>query len=269
MISFAILICAFISVQGSLVNIIQNGDFNSPSVPGSYSSSIPNWGGQFVGVSDDNTFCSPSGRSGQFAYLSGYNAQMSQLIYLNAGVYTFSWYDAGSVSCGSEPVGTCTYNIQLYENVAGVGDNVYYRVDLNAGTAWTLHSYSVTITRADYYNIFVGVLSSSCAVLIDSLTLLVPASSTTGTTGTTGTPATTGTTGIFEPSSSQDLCDAADQSAWTYGQGFYCYHGQMVQCWGSAPYLESSVQNCAAGSTCQCSNPMEECSNHGTQSPCA
>jgi len=70
------------------------------------------------------------------------------------------------------------------------------------------------------------------------------------------------------PATAQSTCDAADQSQWTYGQGYYCFADGFVQCWGPSGSVESAFQSCPTGTTCQCDAGVE-CSNHGTESPCA
>jgi len=66
----------------------------------------------------------------------------------------------------------------------------------------------------------------------------------------------------------QQICNNADQNDWTWGQGYYCESSSaFVQCWGNAP-VQYAQQNCPAGTVCMCTPGDEECSNHGTESPC-
>jgi len=67
----------------------------------------------------------------------------------------------------------------------------------------------------------------------------------------------------------QEICDNADQADWAFGQGYYCSSpSTFVQCYGVAPNIISSEQNCPAGTTCACSTFGQECSNFGTLTPC-
>jgi len=66
------------------------------------------------------------------------------------------------------------------------------------------------------------------------------------------------------------FCAGADRSDWSpYGQGYYCWNNQVgfIQCWGDLGQY-SAYQNCAPGTHCRCA-PGEECSNHGTITPCS
>jgi len=74
-----------------------------------------------------------------------------------------------------------------------------------------------------------------------------------------------GTANALSPSVA---CQNANQADWTYGQGYYCWNqgAGFIQCWGEDP-VQSSYQDCAEGTSCQCASGVE-CSNHGTQSPC-
>jgi len=66
----------------------------------------------------------------------------------------------------------------------------------------------------------------------------------------------------------QAICDHANEADWGYGQGYYCFSANtFIQCWGDDPRYVST-QPCALGTTCQCSSPAQECSQHGTVSPC-
>jgi len=77
--------------------------------------------------------------------------------------------------------------------------------------------------------------------------------------------------GTAQPATPQNFCTSiANPSDWTpYGQGYYCWNNNagFIQCWGSSPYIFSEYQACASGTTCRCSG-TQECSNHGTESPC-
>jgi len=75
-------------------------------------------------------------------------------------------------------------------------------------------------------------------------------------------------TGTVSPlMTAQSICENADQSLWGYGQGYYCFNSGFVQCWGSAPWIESAFQNCPAGTACACTD-LSECSSFGTLAPC-
>jgi len=69
---------------------------------------------------------------------------------------------------------------------------------------------------------------------------------------------------------SQQICEAANSADWNpYGQGYYCYGSSIfVQCWELASVRYSAYQPCATGTSCACSSSAQECSNHGTLSPC-
>jgi len=71
------------------------------------------------------------------------------------------------------------------------------------------------------------------------------------------------------PQTPDQFCNGVDQSQWTYGQGYYCWNNNVgfIQCWGSNPTY-SAYQNCALGTSCVCASSSQECSNHGTMSPC-
>lgn len=65
----------------------------------------------------------------------------------------------------------------------------------------------------------------------------------------------------------QQICNNANTNDWTYGQGYYCVNqNSFVQCYGDP--VQIAIQNCASGTSCVCSSQSQECSNHGTSSPC-
>lgn len=67
------------------------------------------------------------------------------------------------------------------------------------------------------------------------------------------------------PSGPKAYCNLVDPADFTYGQGYYCYNGGFVQCYGDP--VGASYQNCPSGTSCQCAVGLE-CSDHGTRSPC-
>jgi len=66
------------------------------------------------------------------------------------------------------------------------------------------------------------------------------------------------------------FCADVDTSAWSYGQGYYCWNNNagFLQCWTDTTF-RSAYQSCPTGTSCNsaCGYGVE-CSNHGTQSPC-
>jgi len=66
------------------------------------------------------------------------------------------------------------------------------------------------------------------------------------------------------------FCASVDVSAWTYGQGYYCWNNDIgfLQCWSDTQF-RSAYQPCPQGTSCNsaCGYGVE-CSNHGQQSPC-
>jgi len=67
------------------------------------------------------------------------------------------------------------------------------------------------------------------------------------------------------PTNPKVYCSLVDPNDFTYGQGYYCFNGGFVQCYGDP--ITANYQNCPAGTSCQCAVGLE-CSNHGTSSPC-
>jgi len=66
------------------------------------------------------------------------------------------------------------------------------------------------------------------------------------------------------------FCASVDVSAWTYGQGYYCWNNDVgfLQCWTDTQF-RSAYQPCPQGTSCNsaCGYGVE-CSNHGQSSPC-
>jgi len=254
------LLSVLLLVSCTLANIVSNGGFDNGG----------SWGFYQAGVSEDTSYCAASLQNGQFAYLNGYNAQMSQLVYLQAGTYNFSYYDAPMVPCSSsQTTSSCSYNLQVYENVAGVGDNIYYNGNVNPSQpAWSYRFFSFTITRSDDYNIFFGTMGNTCGFLVDTVSMVggpAPIPSTTGTTGTTGyvAPATTGTTGVQIEQTAAEFCANVPSA------GYYCSIdiSYFYYCL-SGPFLpQSAKMSCAQGTICNCAAGVD-CSYGGTRSPC-
>jgi choice-of-anchor C domain-containing protein len=183
---------------------------------------------------------------GQFCVdVSGVNVgSASQTVSTVVGhSYTLSWYQSGNKNC--DPV---VKSMSVY--ATGNNAQTYY-FDTTGITSlnmrWTLTSYSFVATQTSTTVTFTSNTYTSCGVVIDSVSLA-------------------DTTPIDPFTHPSEFCANANRNLWGYGQGYYCANGAQgfLQCWESG----NAYQGCSAGTSCQCPDGVE-CSNFGTQSPCA
>jgi len=162
--------------------------------------------------------------------------------------YTISWMQSGNFNCaptikqmdvtvnfahGAPPAPTQTY----YFDTTGIDST-----NMN----WQSASYSFTAIQYLSAVYFSSDTPSSCGLLIDAVTLT--------------------DNSLADPTA---FCATVDTSQWTYGQGYYCANENagFYQCYGDTNDLEGNYQNCPLGTVCICA-PGDECSNHGTSTPC-
>jgi len=154
--------------------------------------------------------------------------------------YTISWYQSGNPNCGDI---VKTMYVQVSSDH---GENApqYYSFDVsntNYGhMEYVQATYSFTAVDETSTVYYTSTEPSSCGVVVDAISL---------------------TDNI------QEVCNNADQSQWTYDEGYYCYGAGFVQCWGDSSDVFAAYQDCPLGTSCSCASEVE-CSNHGTESPC-